>query len=88
MKQSGLLAAGTFALLLAIAVPSRADVAPAPATGGSAANAAAGSGSIAESGDEGGCSVAFARNTSAVAAGLIALALAIGMHRLQRYGMR
>lgn len=36
----------------------------------------------------GGCSVAFVRNTSAVAAGVIAAALALGMARLRRYGIK
>lgn len=36
----------------------------------------------------GGGEVAFLRNTSAVAAGLIAAALAVGMARLRRYGVK
>lgn len=87
MKSSNLIALGTLALVLSTATPSLADLAP-PTGGGPTNSAVAGNGNTAASGDDGGCSVAFVRNTSAVAAGLIALALAIGLHRLQRYGMR
>jgi hypothetical protein len=90
MNRSLLLASGIAALLLATAVPAFADVAP-PQTGGTTSTtttAVAGSGTTADSGDDGGCSVALVRNTSAAAAGLIAVALALGLSRLRRYGMR
>lgn len=39
-------------------------------------------------GSSGDCSVAFMRNASAIAAGLITAALAVGMARLRRYGVK
>jgi hypothetical protein len=90
MNLSKLLASGVASLSFALAIPALADVAP-PPTGGSTSTttAVAGSPSTPSSdSDDGGCSVAFVRNTSAAAAGVIAVALFIGMSRLRRYGMR
>ena len=87
MRETSLLAAGVVSSFLAVAVPSRADVAS-PTGGSSAVTGAAGATTQPAPNDDGGCSMAVARNTSAVAAGLVGLALAIGMMRLRRYGMR
>jgi hypothetical protein len=91
MNVSRLFGFGFALVALAVVVPAHADVAP-PPTGGSTSTtvAAAGSGTTTTnpSSDEGGCSVVLVRNTSAAAAGLIALALTIGMARLRRYGVR
>jgi hypothetical protein len=87
MKIASLLAPGVVSLVLAVAAPCRADVIS-PTGGSSAVTGAAGATTQPAPSDDGGCSMAVARNTSAVAAGLIALALAVGMMRLRRYGMR
>jgi hypothetical protein len=92
MNNSKLLASGIAALCFVAVMPAYADIAP-PNTGGTTSTtttAVAGSGTTADgaSNDDSGCSVALVRNTSAAAAGFIAVALALGMSRLRRYGMR
>lgn len=91
MNFGKLISLGLTVLVLVAAAPALADIAPPPAAqAGGTSTAAAGSGAtpLDSSSDDNGCSVAFVRNSSATAAGLIFVALALGMNRLRRYGMR
>jgi hypothetical protein len=80
MSRVNFVAVGLTSLFLTLGATDHADAQVVAAAASSVGSSA--------SSDDGARSLTLVRNTSAVAAGLIALALGVGMNRLRKYGVR